>query len=77
MENQKQVIKKIEINCGSIKIKSKSGAELTYTYFVEIINQFVEQNSKVYAACKVTKLNTCLETIFILPVPEDEGEKAP
>jgi hypothetical protein len=50
---------------------------LTNTYFVEIVKKFFEQNSKVYAASKVTKLklNTCLETIFILPVPEDEVEK--
>lgn len=66
------------INCGSIKIKNpKFGAELTNAYFVEIVKKFIEQNSKVFAACKVMKLklNTCLETIFILPVPEDEIEK--
>lgn len=50
---------------------------MTNTYFVEIVKKFVEQNTKVYAACKVTKLklNTCLETIFMLSVPEDEVKK--
>jgi len=49
---------------------------LTDSYFVETVKKFIEQNSKVYAAGKVTnlKINTCLETIFILPVPEDEVE---
>jgi hypothetical protein len=50
---------------------------LTNTYFVEIAKKFIEQDSKVFAAGKVTKLklNTCLETIFILTVLEDEMEK--
>jgi hypothetical protein len=70
--------KKIEINGGSNKIISpKVVAELFNSYFVEIVEKLVEQNSEVYATYKMTKLklNTCSETIFIKPVSEDEVEK--
>jgi len=46
------------------------------SYFDGKVEQLAKQNSKVYAAYKMTKLklNTCSETIFIKPVSEDEVE---
>jgi hypothetical protein len=70
--------KEIEINGRSNKMTyQKLVAELFNSYFVEIVEKLVEQNSEVYATYKMTKLklNTCSETILIQPVLEDEVEK--
>ena len=67
-------INKIQINRGSNKINPKVVAVFK---FLSCWNRReTEQNSEVYTAYKMTKLklNTCSETIFIMPVSEDGEE---
>lgn len=69
--------KKIEINWGSnTSWIFKLLQWYVKSYFDGKVEQLAKQNSKVYAAYKMTKLklNTCSETIFIKPVSEDEVE---
>jgi len=52
-------------------------AELFNSYFVEIVEKLTDQNSGKHATYNMTnlKINTCPQTIFIIPVSENEVEK--
>ena len=70
--------KNIEITGGGNKITNPNAiAEKFNSYFVETVGKLADQNRGTLTAYNIAhlKINTCLQTIFIKPVSENEVEK--
>ena len=64
--------KNIELQWGKIKI-----SKILNSYFAETVEKLTDQNSGTHTTYNMTnlKINTCPQTMFINPVPENEVEK--
>ena len=70
--------KNIELKLGKSKISNPSAiSELFNSYFAETIEKLTDQNSGTQSAYNTTnlKINTCPQTMYIIPVTENEIEK--
>ena len=70
--------KNIELKLGKSKISNaRVISELFNSYFAETIEKLTDQNSGTHSAYNTTnlKINTCPQTMYIIPVTENEIKK--